>query len=107
MVITSTVRQDMFPASGGNSPGLRNGVIHAPVASEIPLAAYSKGLCRLPSKLRLILGMYSQKRSRRYSFLSFLSSSDRSLNCRGSTSAGDCVMRSIARLFFEIGRAHV
>ena len=45
MVITATVRHTTFPAHGANSPGLRIGMMHAPVASEIPLAAYSKDAC--------------------------------------------------------------
>ena len=32
---TTTVRQSIFPACGGNSPGLRNGVMHAPMTSQI------------------------------------------------------------------------
>ena len=35
MVITATVSQSISPAYGGNSLGIRNGVMHAPVASQI------------------------------------------------------------------------
>jgi hypothetical protein len=53
MVFTATVRHSIVQAYGGNSTGLRNGVMHAPVASEIPLAAFSKGACAV---LRLSCG---------------------------------------------------
>jgi len=38
IVITATVRKSIFPAYGGNSPGLRHGMRHAPVASAVPSA---------------------------------------------------------------------
>ena len=35
---TATVRHTIFAAYGENSPGLRNGVMHAPLANAVPSA---------------------------------------------------------------------
>jgi len=50
IVITATVRQSIFPAYGGNSPGLRHGMRHVPVASAVPSAevANLQGACAAP-----------------------------------------------------------
>lgn len=47
---SATVRHTMFPAYGGNSPRLRNGVTHAPVASAVPSFEVTtlQGWCAAP-----------------------------------------------------------